>query len=162
MAKLVSFVFCAVDMKKEEIKALEEAYAKHEIPVVSNNSANRWTPDVPMVIPEINDSHLEVIAAQRSQHRNVRLDRAIGFNRNKASLGSEPFALSRNNLKMRIVYLRDDHRNVGRPSMRGIIRNNRDLRLSVSFLKRTRLILIQTYSAENEINEALYLIYLVR
>ena len=67
MAELVSFVFCAVDMKKDEIKALEEAYAKHEIPVVSNNSANRWTPDVPMVIPEINDSHLEVIAAQRKR-----------------------------------------------------------------------------------------------
>jgi aspartate-semialdehyde dehydrogenase len=63
----VDFVFCAVDMKKEEIKALEEAYAKAEIPVVSNNSAHRWTPDVPMVIPEINDSHLEVIAAQRKR-----------------------------------------------------------------------------------------------
>ena len=63
----VSFVFCAVDMKKDEIKALEEAYAKAEIPVVSNNSANRWTPDVPMVIPEINDSHLEVIKAQRER-----------------------------------------------------------------------------------------------
>ena len=67
MAELVSFVFCAVDMKKDEIKALEEAYARHEIPVVSNNSANRWTPDVPMVIPEINDAHLEVIAAQRAR-----------------------------------------------------------------------------------------------
>ena len=67
VGKLVSFVFCAVDMKKDEIKALEEAYAKHEIPVVSNNSANRWTPDVPMVIPEINDAHLEVIAAQRKR-----------------------------------------------------------------------------------------------
>ena len=67
MGKLVSFVFCAVDMKKDEIKALEEAYAKAEIPVVSNNSANRWTPDVPMVIPEINDAHLEVIAAQRKR-----------------------------------------------------------------------------------------------
>lgn len=67
MGKLCSFVFCAVDMKKDEIKALEEAYAKHEIPVVSNNSANRWTPDVPMVIPEINDAHLEVIAAQRKR-----------------------------------------------------------------------------------------------
>ena len=67
MGKLVSFVFCAVDMKKDEIKALEEAYAKAEIPVVSNNSANRWTPDVPMVIPEINDSHLEVIEAQRKR-----------------------------------------------------------------------------------------------
>ena len=67
MGKLVSFVFCAVDMKKDEIKALEEAYAKAEIPVVSNNSANRWTPDVPMVIPEINDAHLEVIAAHRKR-----------------------------------------------------------------------------------------------
>ena len=67
MAKLCSFVFCAVDMKKDEIRALEEAYAKAEIPVVSNNSAHRWTPDVPMVIPEINDEHLEVIAAQRAR-----------------------------------------------------------------------------------------------
>ena len=67
MAKLVSFVFCAVDMKKDEIKALEEAYAKAEIPVVSNNSANRWTPDVPLVIPEINPEHLEVIESQRKR-----------------------------------------------------------------------------------------------
>lgn len=67
MSELVDFVFCAVDMKKDEIKALEEKYAKAEIPVVSNNSANRWTPDVPMVIPEINDSHLEVIEAQRKR-----------------------------------------------------------------------------------------------
>lgn len=67
MGKLCSFVFCAVDMKKDEIKALEEAYAKAEIPVVSNNSANRWTPDVPMVIPEINDAHLAVIEAQRKR-----------------------------------------------------------------------------------------------
>lgn len=67
MAKKVDFVFCAVDMKKDEIRALEEAYAKAEIPVVSNNSANRWTPDVPMVIPEINDSHIEIIAAQRKR-----------------------------------------------------------------------------------------------
>ena len=67
MGKLCSFVFCAVDMKKDEIRALEEAYAKAEIPVVSNNSAHRWTPDVPMVIPEINDAHLEVIAAQRKR-----------------------------------------------------------------------------------------------
>ncbi|MBQ4043593.1 MAG: aspartate-semialdehyde dehydrogenase [Clostridia bacterium] len=61
----VDFVFSAVDMKKEEIQALEEAYAKAEIPVVSNNSAHRWTSDVPMIIPEINDAHLDVIAAQR-------------------------------------------------------------------------------------------------
>ena len=67
MKKHCNMVFCAVDMKKEEIKALEEAYAKAEIPVVSNNSANRWTPDVPMVIPEINDAHLEVIEAQRKR-----------------------------------------------------------------------------------------------
>ena len=67
IGKLVSFVFCAVDMKKDEIKALEEAYAKHEIPVVSNNSAHRWTPDVPMVIPEINPEHLAVIEAQKAR-----------------------------------------------------------------------------------------------
>ena len=67
MAKKVDFVFCAVDMKKDEIRALEEAYAKAEIPVVSNNSANRWTPDVPMVIPEINDSHIEIIESQRKR-----------------------------------------------------------------------------------------------
>ena len=67
IGELCSFVFCAVDMKKDEIRALEEAYAKAEIPVVSNNSAHRWTPDVPMVIPEINPEHLEVIAAQRKR-----------------------------------------------------------------------------------------------
>lgn len=61
------FVFCAVDMKKDEIRALEEAYARSETPVVSNNSANRWTDNVPMVIPEINPSHLEVISAQRAR-----------------------------------------------------------------------------------------------
>ncbi len=64
---LCDFVFCAVSMSKDETRALEERYARAEIPVVSNNSANRWTPDVPMVIPEINDSHLEVIAAQRTR-----------------------------------------------------------------------------------------------
>ena len=67
ISKLVDFVFCAVDMKKDEIKALEEAYAKAEIPVVSNNSANRWTEDVPMVIPEINDEHIKIIDAQRKR-----------------------------------------------------------------------------------------------
>ena len=65
--ELCDFVFCAVSMSKDETKALEERYARAELPVVSNNSANRWTPDVPMVIPEINDSHLEVIAAQRAR-----------------------------------------------------------------------------------------------
>lgn len=63
----VDFVFCAVDMKKEEIRALEEAYAKAEVPVVSNNSAHRWTDDVPMVVPEMNPEHLAVIPAQRAR-----------------------------------------------------------------------------------------------
>ena len=67
VGSLVDFVFCAVSMTKDETKALEEKYAKAEIPVVSNNSANRWTPDVPMVIPEINDAHLDVIEAQRKR-----------------------------------------------------------------------------------------------
>ena len=66
-AEGLDLVFCAVNMKKDEIKALEEAYAKAEVPVISNNSANRWTPDVPMVIPEINDFHLEVIETQRKR-----------------------------------------------------------------------------------------------
>ena len=63
----VDFVFCAVDMKKEEIRALEETYAKLEIPVVSNNSAHRFTPDVPMIIPEVNPEHLAIITAQRKR-----------------------------------------------------------------------------------------------
>ena len=67
IAGMVDFVFCAVDMKKEEIRALEETYAKAECPVVSNNSAHRWTDDVPMVVPEINAEHLNVIAAQRQR-----------------------------------------------------------------------------------------------
>ena len=67
IASMVDFVFCAVDMKKEEIKALEEAYAKAECPVVSNNSAHRGTPDVPMVVPELNPEHTEIIAAQRKR-----------------------------------------------------------------------------------------------
>jgi len=67
IAGMVDFVFCAVDMKKEEIRAFEEAYAKAECPVVSNNSAHRWTDDVPMVVPEINPEHLDVIPAQRQR-----------------------------------------------------------------------------------------------
>ena len=67
VAKNVDFVFCAVNMPKADTLALEERYAKAELPVVSNNSANRWTPDVPMVIPEVNPEHLEVIAAQRER-----------------------------------------------------------------------------------------------
>ncbi|MCM1314131.1 MAG: aspartate-semialdehyde dehydrogenase [Prevotella sp.] len=65
IAEMVDFCFCAVDMKKDEIKALEEAYAKAECPIVSNNSAHRFTPDVPMVVPEINPEHIEIIKAQR-------------------------------------------------------------------------------------------------
>jgi len=67
IADCVDFVFSAVDMKKEEIKALEEAYAKAECAVISNNSAHRWTPDVPMVIPEVNPEHIEVISSQRKR-----------------------------------------------------------------------------------------------
>ena len=63
----VDFVFSAVDMTKEEIKKIEEDYAKAEIPVVSNNSAHRWTPDVPMIVPEVNPEHLEVIASQKKR-----------------------------------------------------------------------------------------------
>lgn len=74
VASNVDFVFCAVEMKTEEIKALEEAYAKAGTPVVSNNSAHRWTSDVPMVIPEINPDHLKVIEAQRK-----RLGTSTGF-----------------------------------------------------------------------------------
>lgn len=67
IAASVDFVFCAVDMPKDEIKKLEEAYAKAECPVVSNNSAHRFTKDVPMIVPEINADHAEVIAAQRKR-----------------------------------------------------------------------------------------------
>ncbi len=70
----VDFVFSAVDMTKDEIKAIEEAYAKTETPVVSNNSAHRWTPDVPMVVPELNPEHLEVI-----EHQKKRLGTTRGF-----------------------------------------------------------------------------------
>lgn len=67
VASKVDFVFCAVDMKKDKIKALEEAYAKAECPVISNNSANRFTPDVPMIVPEINADHTDIIPAQRKR-----------------------------------------------------------------------------------------------
>ena len=63
----VDFVFSAVDMTKDEIRAIEEKYAKTETPVVSNNSAHRWTPDVPMIVPEINSSHVEIIDAQKKR-----------------------------------------------------------------------------------------------
>ena len=67
IAEIVDFVFCAVDMDKDAIRALEYQYAQLECPVVSNNSAHRGTPDVPMVIPEINNDHLKVIADQRKR-----------------------------------------------------------------------------------------------
>ncbi len=67
IAAQVDFVFCAVDMKKDEIRALEEAYAKAECPVISNNSAHRHTGDVPMIVPEINPEHAEIIEAQRKR-----------------------------------------------------------------------------------------------
>jgi aspartate-semialdehyde dehydrogenase len=67
VASGVDLIFCAVDMKKDEIRALEESYARTETPVVSNNSAHRWTPDVPMVIPEINPGHLDVLAYQKKR-----------------------------------------------------------------------------------------------
>ena len=67
VASKVDFCFCAVNMKKDEIKALEEKYAKAECPIVSNNSAHRFTPDVPMIVPEINANHAEIIESQRKR-----------------------------------------------------------------------------------------------
>ena len=67
VASKVDFVFSAVDMSKDEIRAIEEAYAKTETPVVSNNSAHRWTPDVPMIVPEINSDHVAVIDSQKAR-----------------------------------------------------------------------------------------------
>ena len=67
VAAKVDFCFSAVDMTKDEIRAIEEAYAKAEIPVVSNNSAHRWTPDVPMIVPELNPEHTDVIEFQKKR-----------------------------------------------------------------------------------------------
>ena len=67
ISEMVDFVFCAVNMPKSEILALEEKFAKNECPVISNNSANRWTPDVPMVVPELNPEHLAVIESQKKR-----------------------------------------------------------------------------------------------
>ncbi len=80
IAGQVDFIFCAVDMKKDEIRALEERYAKAECPVISNNSAHRWTEDVPMVIPEVNPEHIQVIDAQKKRLGTKRGFIAVKFN----------------------------------------------------------------------------------
>ena len=67
IAKAVDFVFCALNMPKDQIREIEENYARAEVPVVSNNSAHRWTPDVPMVVPEINDAHFDIIEFQKKR-----------------------------------------------------------------------------------------------
>ena len=87
VASGVDFVFSAVDMSKDEIKAIEEAYAKTETPVVSNNSAHRWTPDVPMVVPEINPEHFQVIPFQRK-----RLGTKKGFGAVKPNCSIQSYA----------------------------------------------------------------------
>jgi aspartate-semialdehyde dehydrogenase len=81
MADQVDFVFCAVDMAKDATARLEEDYARAETPVVSNNSAHRWTPDVPMMIPEINADHAKVIEAQRRRLEQLRLVVGAGVDR---------------------------------------------------------------------------------
>ena len=82
----VDLVCCALDMEKEDIRDLEEAYAKHETPVISNNSAHRWTPDVPMLLPEINPDHIHVIPAQRK-----RLGTQSGFIAVKPNCSIQPY-----------------------------------------------------------------------
>ena len=94
IAASVDFVFSAVDMKKDEIKALEEAYAKAECPVVSNNSAHRWTEDVPMVVPEINPEHIEIIKSQRQ-----RLGTKRGFIAVKSNCSLQSYVPALNPLK---------------------------------------------------------------
>jgi aspartate-semialdehyde dehydrogenase len=92
--KEVDFVFCAVDMPKDEIKKLEESYAKAEIPVVSNNSAHRMTADVPMVVPEINNDHLKIIEAQKK-----RLGTKTGFIAVKPNCSIQSYVPALNALK---------------------------------------------------------------
>lgn len=94
VAATVDFVFSAVDMTKDEIKAIEEAYAKTETPVVSNNSAHRWTPDVPMIVPEINPDHVEVIKYQKE-----RLGTKKGFVAVKPNCSIQSYAPMLNALK---------------------------------------------------------------
>ncbi len=99
----VDFVFCAVDMKKDEIKALEEAYARHECPVISNNSAHRATPDVPMIVPELNPEHAEVIAAQRKRLGTKRGFIAVKSNCSLQSYVPALFPLSKFGIKNVLV-----------------------------------------------------------
>ncbi len=95
ITSMVDFVFCAVNMKKDEIKAFEEMYAKKECPVISNNSAHRHTPDVPMVIPEINPEHIEIIKAQRKRLGTKRGFIAVKSNCSLQSYVPALFPLSR-------------------------------------------------------------------
>ena len=93
-ASKVDFTFCAVDMKKDVIRALEEKYAKLECPVISNNSAHRFTPDVPMIIPEVNPEHAEIIKAQRE-----RLGTKRGFIAVKSNCSIQSYVPALNALK---------------------------------------------------------------
>jgi aspartate-semialdehyde dehydrogenase len=86
IAAEVDFIFCAVDMPKDEVRQIEDAFALKEVPVVSANSAHRWTPDVPMIIPEVNPDHLQVIAAQRR-----RLGTRRGFVAVKPNCSIQPY-----------------------------------------------------------------------
>ena len=95
IAKEVDFVFCAVDMKKDEIRALEEAYAKAECPVISNNSAHRFTKDVPMIVPELNADHAAIIPAQRKRRGTKRGFIAVKSNCSLQSYVPALFPLSK-------------------------------------------------------------------
>ena len=103
IASMVDFVFCAVNMKKDEIKALEDAYAKLECPVISNNSAHRHTPDVPMVIPELNADHIRVIEAQRKRLGTKRGFVAVKSNCSLQSYVPALFPLNRFGVKKALV-----------------------------------------------------------
>ncbi len=103
VAAKVDFVFCAVDMPKDQIRALEEAYAKAECPVVSNNSANRFTEDVPMVIPELNPEHIEIIPSQRKRLGTKRGFIAVKSNCSLQSYVPALFPLSKFGIKEALV-----------------------------------------------------------
>lgn len=90
IARMVDFAFCAVDMKKEEIRALEETYAKAECPIISNNSAHRWTDDVPMIVPELNPEHAQIIPFQRK-----RLGTTRGFIAVKSNCSIQSYEIGR-------------------------------------------------------------------